>query len=41
MSEINEMITGVKREEKYENNNNSDDNDPKPENSGKLLVDAI
>ena len=40
MSEINEMITGVKREEKSDDKNNSDDEDPKPENRGKLLVDA-
>jgi hypothetical protein len=40
MSEINEMITGVKREEKSDEKNNSDDEDPEPKNNGKLLVDA-
>lgn len=40
MSEINEMIAVIKREEKSDNKNNSDDEDPKPENRGKLLVDA-
>jgi len=40
MSEINEMITGVKREEKSDDKNNSDDEDPEPKNNGKLLVDA-
>ena len=40
MREINDMITGVKRESKSSDGNDSNDDDTKPGNQGKLIVDA-